>query len=63
MIEFFDTISSYVDKFLAYMDTLFDSLQQGITELKTWISFLPTELLAGAGIIVVLLVVFRILGR
>ena len=46
MIEFFDTISSYVDKFLAYMDTLFDSLQQGITELKTWISFLPNELLA-----------------
>lgn len=63
MIELFDTISSYIDKFLTYMDTLFDSLQQGITELKTWISFLPVELLAGAGIIVVLLVVFRILGR
>lgn len=63
MIELFDTISSYIEKFLTYMDTLFDSLQQGITELKTWISFLPVELLAGAGIIVVLLVVFRILGR
>lgn len=63
MIEFFTTISSYIDKFMQYMDTLFDSLQQGISELKTWISFLPAELLAGAGIIVVLLVVFRILGR
>lgn len=63
MIELFDTISSYIDKFLSYMDTLFDSLQQGITELKTWISFLPIELIAGAGIIVVLLVAFRILGR
>lgn len=63
MIEFFDTISSYIDKFLSYMDTLFESIQQGITELQTWISFLPVELLAGAGIIIVLLVVFRILGR
>lgn len=63
MIEFFTTLSSYIDKFMQYMDTLFDSLQQGISELKTWISFLPTELIAGAGIIVVLLVVFRILGR
>lgn len=63
MIEFFDTISSYIDKITSYTHTMFESLQQGIEELKTWISFLPVELLAGAGIIVVLLVVFRILGR
>lgn len=63
MIELFDTISSYIAKITSYTNTMFDALQQGITELKTWISYLPVELLAGAGIIVVLLVVFRILGR
>ena len=63
MFEFVDTISSYIDKVVTYVDTLFDNLQQSITELKTWIEFLPPALVAAALIIVVMLVIFRILGR
>lgn len=63
MFELFDTISSYINKFVTYVDTLFDNIQQSITELKTWIDFLPASLVAAALIIVVMLVVFRILGR
>lgn len=63
MFELFDTISSYINKFVTYVDTLFENIKQSITELKTWIDFLPASLVAAALIIVVMLVVFRILGR
>lgn len=63
MYELFDTISSYINKFVTYVDTLFDNIQQSIAELKVWIDFLPASLVAAALIIVVMLVVFRILGR
>lgn len=63
MIELFDTISSYINKFVTYVDTLFENIKQSITELRTWIDFLPASLVAAALIIVVMLVVFRILGR
>lgn len=63
MFELFDTISSYINKFVTYVDTLFENIKQSITELRTWIDFLPASLVAAALIIVVMLVVFRILGR
>lgn len=63
MFELFDTISSYINKVVTYVETLFENLQQSITELRTWIDFLPPALVAAALIIVVMLVVFRILGR
>lgn len=63
MFELFDTISSYIDKVVTYAHTLFENIQQSITELKTWIDFLPASLIAAALIIVVMLVIFRILGR
>ena len=63
MLELFDTISSYIDKFITYANTLFDNIKQSIAELKVWIDFLPASLVASALIIVVMLVVFRILGR
>lgn len=63
MMEFFDTISSYIDKFISYTNTLFDSIGDAVKELQTWVSYLPLELITAAGIIIVLLVVFRILGR
>lgn len=63
MFEFFDTISSYINKIVTYVDTLFENIKQSITELRTWIDFLPASLVAAALIIVVMLVVFRILGR
>lgn len=63
MIELFDTINSYIDKFVLYTHTLFENVKQATIEVKTWVSFLPVELIAAAGIIIVLLIVFRILGR
>lgn len=63
MIEFFHTISSYFDKITTYFHTLFINVQDSITELNTWISYLPTTLISAAAIIVVLLLVFRVLGR
>lgn len=63
MLELFDTISSYINKFVTYVDTLFENIKQSIAELRTWIDFLPASLVAAALIIVVMLVVFRILGR
>ena len=63
MIELFNTLSSYIDKFLSFFDTLFENVKQSITELQQWFQFLPASLVAAAAIIVVLLVVFRVLGR
>lgn len=63
MIELFDTISSYINKITTYFNTLFESIQQSIDELNTWISYLPVGLISAAAIIVVLLVIFRVLGR
>lgn len=63
MLEFFDTISSYIDKVVTYAHTLFENLQQSITELRVWVDFLPPALIASALIIVVMFVIFRILGR
>lgn len=63
MKELINTISSFIDKFTTYVDTLFSSVEQSITEMKTWVEYLPVGLIGAAGIILVLLVVFRILGR
>lgn len=63
MIELFETISSYLDKFTTYTTTLFDSISDAVTEIKIWISYLPVSLITAAGIIIVLLVIFRVLGR
>lgn len=63
MIEFFNTIGSYINKFVEFFETLFTNIQQAIIEVQTWVSYLPAELVASAAIIIVLLVVFRVLGR
>ena len=63
MTQFFNTISSLIDKIQTFFETLYDNLQQAITELQYWISLLPPALIVSAAIIVVLLVIFRVLGR
>lgn len=63
MLEFFSTVSSLINKIVTYCDTLFDGIKQSIAEFKTWINFLPASLLAAALIIVVMLVIFRVIGR
>ncbi len=63
MIEFFDTLGSYINKITTAFETVFNNITQSITELKYWINFLPTTLITAALIIIVLLVIFRVLGR
>lgn len=63
MVEFFNTLSTYIDKITTYTHTMFEQLREGIDELSYWLNFLPHELYIAGGIILVLLIVFRILGR
>lgn len=63
MIEFFDTISTYIDQFFSFLDTVTENITQAVSTVKTWFGYLPAELLAIAGIAIVLIVIFRILGR
>lgn len=63
MIEFFDTISTYIDQFFSFLDTVTENITQAVTTVKTWFQYLPTELVAVAAISIVLIVIFRILGR
>lgn len=63
MKELFETIGSYLDQFVTWMETLFQTVKDSITEMQYWIDLLPAGLIASAAIILVLLVIFRILGR
>lgn len=63
MIEFFDTISGYIDKITTFFQTFWENLTSGIDQFKTYLSWLPGELVAAGLIIIVLLVIFRVLGR
>ena len=63
MTQFFNTISSLIDKIQTFFEAFYDNLKQAITELQYWISLLPPALIVSAAIIVVLLVIFRVLGR
>lgn len=63
MIEFFNTLSSYIDKITTFFTTLFENVKQSITEIQTWIEYLPASLVASAAIIIVLIVIYKVLGR
>lgn len=63
MLEFFDTISSYINKIVTFFDTFFTTLKESIAELKNWAGLLPLSLVSALAIIIVLLVIFRVLGR
>lgn len=63
MKELLTTLSSYLDQFITWMETLFQTVKDSITEMQYWIDLLPAGLIASAAIILVLLVIFRILGR
>ena len=63
MMEIFDTIGSYINKIGNFFSTLFDAIKDSITEMKAWIEYLPVGLIVSATIILVLLVIFRVLGR
>lgn len=63
MMEFFESISSFFNKIVTYTQTLFTNIKESIAEMQTWIEYLPTGLIVSAAIIIVMLVIFRVLGR
>lgn len=63
MIELFDTISSYINKITTFFGNLFDYVQTATDSFKTYLSWLPAQLIAAGLIIIVCLVIFRVLGR
>ena len=63
MIEFFSTLSSYIDKITTFFDKLLENVKMSITEIQVWIGFLPTSLVASAAIIIVIIVIYKVLGR
>lgn len=63
MIEFFSTLSSYIDKITTFFDTLFTNVKMSISEIQIWIGYLPTSLVASAAIIIVIIVIYKVLGR
>ena len=63
MMEFFESISSFFNKIVTYTQTLFTNIKESIAEMQTWIEYLPTGLIVSAAIILVMLVIFRVLGR
>lgn len=63
MMEFFNSISSFFDSFVTYTKQLFETVTDAVTRFTEYVQWLPTSLITVAGIIIVLLVVFRILGR
>lgn len=63
MMEFFNTIGSYINKITTFFETLFNAVKDSIAEMQKWINYLPVGLIASAVIILVLLVIFRVLGR
>lgn len=63
MMDFFESISSFFNKIVTYTQTLFTNIKESIAEMQTWIEYLPTGLIVSAAIIIVMLVIFRVLGR
>lgn len=63
MIEFFETLSSYWNKIVEFGTMVFSAIKNGVTELITWLSLFPTEIMVcGIGILIIV-VVYKIIGR
>lgn len=63
MIEFFNTISGYIDKITQFFQVVLDKIQSAWESIMIFSSFFPPVLAGTIITIVVLAIVFRILGR
>lgn len=63
MIEFFDTISSYIDKITKFFDVILNKLSDAWESIQIFTKFFPVELAGLIILVVVIVIVFRILGR
>lgn len=63
MIEFFNTLSSWWDKIVKLGEIAFDTMKSSYEEIKTWLSLFPISIISAGVIILLIVIVYKILGR
>lgn len=63
MIEFFNTLSSYWDKIVKLGDIAFQSVKSSFNEIITWLSLFPIEIISAGISILLIVIIYKILGR
>ncbi len=63
MIEFFNTLSSYWDKIVKLGDIAFNSVKSSFNEIITWLSLFPIEIISAGISILLIIIIYKILGR
>lgn len=63
MIEFFNTLSSYWDKIVKFGEIAFQSIKSSFNEIITWLSLFPLEIISAGISIILIVIIYKILGR
>ena len=63
MIEFFNTLSSFWDKVVKLGEIAFQSMKSSFNEIITWLSLFPLEIISAGISILLIVIVYKILGR
>lgn len=63
MIEFFNTLSSYWDKIVKFGEIAFQSVKSSFNEIVTWLSLFPLEIISAGISILLIVIIYKILGR
>lgn len=63
MIEFFNVISGYIDKVTQFFSVILEQLKDAWSSINIFSRFFPNQLSAVIITVVVIVIVFRVLGR
>lgn len=63
MIEFFNTLSSYWNKIVKLGELAFQSMKSSFNEIITWLSLFPLEIISAGISILLIVIIYKILGR
>lgn len=63
MIEFFNTLSSYWDKVVKLGEMAFQAMKSSFNEIITWLSLFPIEIISAGISILLIVIIYKILGR
>lgn len=63
MIEFFETLSSFWDKVVKFGEIAFNAVKSSFTEIQTWLSLFPLEIISAGISILLIIIIYKILGR
>lgn len=63
MIEFFNTLSSYWDKIVKLGEMAFQAMKSSFNEIITWLSLFPLEIISAGISIILIVIIYKILGR